>query len=44
MPTYTSWLNPVEIWFSKIEHDVIARGVSTAVDGCDPLGDRNAGP
>src|ERR1700741_4552404 len=28
-PTYSSWLNQVEIWFSKIERDVIARGVFT---------------
>jgi transposase len=26
-PTYSSWLNQVEIWFAKIERDVIARGV-----------------
>ena len=26
-PTYSSWLNQVEIWFSKIKRDVIARGV-----------------
>jgi transposase len=30
-PTYTSWLNQVELWFSKIERDVIARGVFTSV-------------
>jgi transposase len=30
-PTYSSWLNQVEIWFSKIERDVIARGVFTFV-------------
>jgi transposase len=30
-PTYTSWLNQVECWFSKIERDVIARGVFTSV-------------
>jgi transposase len=24
-PTYSSWLNQVELWFSKIERDVIAR-------------------
>lgn len=30
-PTYSSWLNQVEIWFSKIERDVIARGVFTSV-------------
>src|SRR5215831_757314 len=26
-PTYSSWLNQVELWFNKIERDVIARGV-----------------
>ena len=26
-PTYSSWLNQVEIWFSKIQRDIIARGV-----------------
>ncbi len=30
-PTYSSWLNQVEIWFSKIERDVIARGLFTSV-------------
>jgi transposase len=30
-PTYSSWLNQVELWFSKIERDVIARGISTSV-------------
>ena len=30
-PTYSSWLNQVENWFSKIESDVIARGVFTSV-------------
>src|SRR5438270_2161290 len=30
-PTYSSWLNQVAIWFSKIERDVIARGVFTSV-------------
>jgi transposase len=29
--TYSSWLNQVEIWFAKIERDVIARGVFTSV-------------
>src|SRR5580704_11703420 len=28
-PTYSSWLNQVELWFAKIERDVIARGVFT---------------
>ena len=31
-PTYSSWLNQVEIWFSKIERDVIARGIFTSVN------------
>jgi len=26
-PTYSSWLNQVELWFSKIEREVIARGI-----------------
>jgi transposase len=30
-PTYSSWLNQVELWFTKIERDVIARGVFTSV-------------
>jgi transposase len=30
-PTYSSWLNQVEVWFSKIERDVVARGVFTSV-------------
>ena len=30
-PTYSWWLNQVEIWFSRIERDVIARGVFTSV-------------
>jgi transposase len=31
--TYSSWLNQVEIWFSRIDREVIARGVFTsAVD------------
>ena len=29
--TYSSWLNQVEIWFARIEPDVIARGVFTSV-------------
>ena len=27
-PTYSSWFNQVELWFAKIQRDVIARGVS----------------
>jgi transposase len=30
-PTYSSWLNQVELWFVRIERDVIARGVFTSV-------------
>jgi transposase len=30
-PTYSSWLNQIELWFGKIERDVIARGVFTSV-------------
>lgn len=30
-PTYSSWLNQVELWFGKIECDVIARGVFISV-------------
>ena len=29
-PTYSSWLNQVEIWFAKIERDVIERGIFTS--------------
>lgn len=30
-PTYSSWLNQVEIWFSKIQRDVIERGIFTSL-------------
>lgn len=30
-PTYSSWLNQVELWFSKVERDVTARGMFTSV-------------
>lgn len=30
-PTYSSWLNQVELWFSKINRDVISRGIFTSV-------------
>lgn len=30
-PTYSSWLNQVEIWFATIQRDVIARGGFTSV-------------
>jgi transposase len=26
-PTYSSWLNQIELWFAKIERDCIARGI-----------------
>lgn len=29
-PTYSSWLNQVEIWFAKLERDCIARGIFTS--------------
>ena len=29
-PTYSSWLNQVEIWFARLEREVIARGVFTS--------------
>lgn len=31
-PTYSSWLNQVELCFGKIQRDVITRGVFTSVD------------
>ena len=30
-PTYSSWLNHVELWFAKIQRDVIARGIFESV-------------
>jgi transposase len=30
-PTYSSWLNQVELWFAKVERDVIARGIFTSL-------------
>ena len=30
-PTYSSWLNQVELWFAKIQRDIIARGVFISV-------------
>jgi transposase len=30
-PTYSSWLNQIELWFAKIERDVTARGIFTSV-------------
>lgn len=31
LPTYSSWLNQVELWFGKIERDLIVRGIFTSV-------------
>jgi transposase len=30
-PTYSSWLNQVELWFATIERDILARGIFTSV-------------
>jgi transposase len=30
-PTYSSWLNQVESWFSRIQREVIDRGIFTSV-------------
>lgn len=30
-PTYSSWLNHVELGFAKIERDILARGIFTSV-------------
>ena len=30
-PTYSSWLNYVELWLAKISRDVITRGVFSSV-------------
>lgn len=30
-PTYSSWLNQVELWFAKIERDLLARGIFNSV-------------
>jgi transposase len=30
-PTYSSWLNQIELWFAKIERDLLARGIFTSV-------------
>jgi transposase len=34
-PTYSSWLNQVENWFSRIQRDVITRGVFTSIKDLD---------
>ena len=35
-PTHSSWLNQVELWFSKIERDLLARGIFTSVADLAP--------
>jgi len=30
-PTYSSWLNQVELWFAKTERDLLARGIFTSM-------------
>jgi transposase len=30
-PTYSSWLNQIEIWFARLERQVIARGIFSSV-------------
>jgi transposase len=37
-PTYSSWLNQVEIWFARLEREVIARGarLGAEADALDP--------
>jgi transposase len=30
-PTYSSWLNQIELWFAKIERDLLARGIFSSV-------------
>jgi transposase len=34
-PAYSSWLNQVENWFSRIQRDVISRGIFTSVKDLD---------
>jgi transposase len=34
-PTYSSWLNPVENWFARIQRDVITRGIFTSTKDLD---------
>jgi transposase len=33
VPTYSNWVKQLEIWFSKIQGDVITRGILTSVKG-----------
>ena len=30
-PTYSSWLNQIELWFATIQRDLLARGVFTSL-------------
>ena len=30
-PTYSSWLNQVELWFAKVKRDLLTRGIFTSV-------------
>jgi transposase len=30
-PTYASWLNQVELWFGRIERDLLTRGIFSSV-------------
>ena len=43
-PTYSSWLNQVELWFAKIQRDVIRRGCSprspTSATNCASTSER----
>ena len=34
-PTYSSWLNQVENWFSRIQRNVISRGIFTSIADLD---------
>ncbi|MEM7583846.1 MAG: IS630 family transposase [Acidobacteriota bacterium] len=34
-PTHASWLNQIEIWFSKLKRDVLARGIFKSVNDLD---------
>lgn len=34
-PTYSSWLNQVENWFSRVQRDVISRGIFTSTKDLD---------
>ena len=31
-PTYSSWLNQVESWFSKLQREVLDRGIFSSVE------------